>query len=157
MTDILEQMKGALIRFDGLFLSRDGAADAMPFLGADALYLFPEAIKEIEEMRKERDAWRKVMQSMTPQGSEYSTPEACAAFVAMEREDRHNARVDRVKANRRAEAAEAKLAKAVEVIQDAYFEGYNSAQKIHDPFSPAYAWEKSKARAEAAEIGGEKP
>ena len=51
MTDIIERMKEALIRFDGLFLSRDGAADAMPFLGADALALFPEAIKEIEELR----------------------------------------------------------------------------------------------------------
>ena len=52
MTDLIERMKEALIRFDGLFLSRDGAADAMPFLGADALYLFPEAIKEIEELRE---------------------------------------------------------------------------------------------------------
>lgn len=49
MTDIIERMKEALIRFDGSFLDRDG--DAMPFLGADALALFPEAIKEIEELR----------------------------------------------------------------------------------------------------------
>ena len=116
MTDLIEErMKEALIRFEGLVLDRD--EDAMPFLGADARDLFPGAIKEIEEMRKERDAWRKVMQSMTPQGSEYSTPEACAAFVAMEREDRHNARVDRVKANRRTEAAEANLAKAVDTLK----------------------------------------
>lgn len=52
--------------------------------------LTEEKIDELRKLEMERDAWRRVVQDYTPGGSEFTTPEECAAYVRDLRSRQHD-------------------------------------------------------------------
>lgn len=101
------QVKSPMLSDDGLNDCRKRGIDPW---GRDAKFiaesrdLIPAMADRIEALTAERNVWRETLQSMTPGGSEYTTPKECASFVTQEREKRHKMRVEKVLANRKVAA-----------------------------------------------------
>lgn len=67
---------------------------------------------------REVDRWRGVVQSLTPGGSEYQTPESVLRFVQQEREARFNTKARAVKVQRAAKILLAALDAVAKTTQD---------------------------------------